>query len=165
MKTVHRRAARAKREVMPKWFRPKLDADQIVSCKVAHWDLIGRITSGIATEHDMWDMVHTALTYSELMRLLEADGTLFTDEAKAAITEHLETMPAVVDRYRKTGRVGFSGEQLLAARAAAEIMEQLIEMDRFGFAVLATEWAKAETDRIRGEHHSISVAYLLEVER
>jgi hypothetical protein len=149
MKTAHRTAARAKREIMPKWFRKKLDSDQIVSCKVAHWDLIGRVTSGIATEHDLWDMVHTALTYTELMRLLETDGTEFTEEAKAAVVEHTAHLPGVIDRYRKTGRVGFSGEQLLAARAAAEVMEQVIEMDRFGFAVRATEWAMENTNRIR----------------
>jgi hypothetical protein len=154
MRTAHRNAARAKREMMPKWFRKKLDSDQIVSCKVAHWDLIGRVTSGIATEHDLWDMVHTALTYSEMMRLLEDSGTQFTEEAKAAIVEHMESLPGVIDRHRKTGRVGFSGEQLLSARAAAEVMEQLIEMDRFGIAVRATEWAKAETDRIRGGNHA-----------
>jgi len=150
MRTQHRRAAHAKREIMPKWFRPKLTPAQESSCKLAHWDLIGRITSGRATEHDLWDMVHTGLTYSELMRLLEQDGTEFTDEAKAAISEHLESLPGVIDRYRRTGRVGFNGEQLLAARAAAELMEQLIEMDRFGFAVRATEWAKAKVDAIRG---------------
>lgn len=150
MKTAHRRAAHAKRAILPKWFHPKLDADQIVSCKVAHWDLLDRFTSGRATEHDMWDMVHTGMTYSELMRLLEDDGTQFTEEAKAAIAEHLESFPSVIDRYNRTGRVGFSGEQLLAARAASELMEQLIEMDRFGFAVRATEWAKAKVDALRG---------------
>lgn len=149
MRTQHRRAAHAKRQILPKWFLPKLTPAQTSSCKLAHWDLIGRITSGRATEHDLWDMVHTGLTYSELMRLLEQDGTEFTDEAKAAIAEHLETFPGVVERYRRTGRVGFNGEQLLAARAAAELMEQLIEMDRFGFAVRATAWATARVDAIR----------------
>lgn len=151
MKTAHRKSSHAKRSLIPKFFLPKLSEAQVTSCKVAHWDLLGRITSGRATEHDIWDMVHTGLTYIELMRLLESDGTEFTEEAKAAIAEHLETFPGVIERYRRTGRVGFDGPQLLAARAAAELMEQLIEMDRFGFAVRATAWAKAKRDALRGD--------------
>lgn len=153
MKTAHRRAAHAKRANLPKWFRQKLTPEQETACKIAHWDLITRFTSGRATEHDIWDMVHTGLTYIELMRLLESDGTEFTEEAKAAIAEHLETFPGVIERYRRTGRVGFDGPQLLAARAAAELMEQLIEMDRFGFAVRATAWAKAKVDEMLGGAH------------
>jgi hypothetical protein len=149
MNTAHRSAARQKREILPKWLRRKLDGDQIVSCKVAHLDLISRFTNGTATEHDMWDMLHTALTYSEMMRLLEESGIVFTDEAKAAVVEHLESMPGVIDRYRKTGRVGFNGEQLLAARAASMVTEQLIEMDRFGIALRASEWAKVKTEQAR----------------
>ena len=149
MNTQHRKSSHAKRSTLPKWFRPKLDADQIVSCKVAHWDLLRRFTSAEATEHDLWDFVHTGLTYSELMRLLEEDGTQFTEEAKAAITEHLETFAGVIDRFRTTGRIGFNSAQLLSARAAAEVMDQLIEMDRFGFAVRATEWAKAKCDAMK----------------
>lgn len=153
MNTQHRKASHAKRATLPKWFRPKLDADQIVSCKVAHWDLLGRFTSGQATEHDLWDFIHTGLTHSELMRLLEEDGTPFTEEAKAAITEHLETFPGILDRYRTRGRIGFDSTQLLAARAAAEVMDQLIEMDRFGFAVRATEWAMEKTNAMREPGH------------
>lgn len=149
MKTAHRIQARHKRDTMPKWFVPKLDADQVMDCKVLHWDLLGRITTGPATRQDLLDWVATGFTYSELMRLLEADGTPFTEEAKAAIAEQLETYTAVLERFRTTGRVGFNGEQLLAARAAAEVMDQLIEMDRFGFAVRAAEWSNAQMARLQ----------------
>ena len=150
MRTAHRTAARAKRQIMPKWFRPKLDADQISSCKVAHLDLISRFTSGVATEQDLWDFVHTGLTYSKLMSLLEQDGEQFTEEAKSTITEHIETHDGIIERYRKTGRIGFNSDQLLSARAASEVMESLIEMDRFGFAAIATEWAMEKVLAIRG---------------
>jgi len=38
----------------------------------------------------------------------------------------------------------------LAARAAAEVMDQLIEMDRFGFSVRAALWSEAAMKRIKG---------------
>lgn len=148
MRTAHRRAAHAKRATLPKWFLPKMDADQILDCQVLHWDLLERMTHGRATGDDLLDWIATGFTYSELMRLLEADGTPFTEEAKAAIAEQLECYGAVMERFRTTGRVGFNSAQLLTARAAAEVMDQLIEMDRFGFAVRAAEWSNAQMARL-----------------
>lgn len=140
MKTAYRRRAQAKR-TLPKFWQPSLSADQVSTCKVAHWDLVDRFTSGRATQGDLMDWIETGLTYSELMRLLEADGTPFTEEAKAAIAGHLDASVGVLERFTTTGRVGFNSEQLLAARAACEVMDQLIEMDRFGFTVRAAKWS------------------------
>lgn len=142
MKTAHRRAAHAKRE-LPKFWQPTITAVQVSTCKVAHWDLVDRFTTGRATQGDLMDWVETGLTYSELMRLLEADGTPFTEEARAAIAGHLDASVGVLERFTTTGRVGFNSEQLLAARAACEVMDQLIEMDRYGFAVRAAQWSTA----------------------
>jgi hypothetical protein len=55
----------------------------------------------------------------------------------------------VLERFRTTGRVGFNGAQLLTARAAAEVMDQLIELDRFGFAVRAALWSAAQMERLQ----------------
>ncbi|WP_137920432.1 hypothetical protein [Hydrogenophaga sp. 2FB] len=148
MKTAHRRASHAKRE-LPKFWQPTITADQVATCQLAHWDLIDRFTGGRATQGDLLDWIETGLTYSELMRLLEADGTPFTEEAKAAIAEQLECYEAVLQRFHTSGRVGFNGAQLLTARAAAEVMDQLIEMDRFGFAVRAAEWSNAQMARLQ----------------
>lgn len=149
MKTAHRRAAHAKRDMLPKFWQPKLTPDQASTCELVHWDLITRFTSGTATSDDLWDWIETGLTYSEMMRLLEADGTPFTEEAKVAILEQLESYTGVIERYRTTGRVGFNGAQLLTARAAAEVMDSLITMDRFGFAVRAAEWSTAKMEALR----------------
>jgi hypothetical protein len=150
MKTAHRRAAHAKRDMLPKFWQPKLTPEQATTCTLAHWDLITRFTSGQATSDDLWDWIETGLTYSEMMRLLEADGTQFTEEAKAAIVEQLESYPGVIKRYRTTGRVAFNGPQILIARAAAEVMDSLITMDRFGFAVRAAEWSTEKMEALRG---------------
>ncbi|WP_439606829.1 hypothetical protein [Hydrogenophaga sp.] len=149
MRTVHRSAARAKRQALPKFFQPKLTAEQALACQVIHWDLLDKMTHGRATEQDLLDWIATGFTYSELMRLLEADGTPFTEEAKAAIAEQLETYTGVLERFRTTGRVGFNGAQLLTARAAAEVMDQLIELDRFGFSVRAALWSNAQMERLQ----------------
>jgi hypothetical protein len=63
----------------------------------------------------------------------------------------VETFTGVIERFKATGRVGFNSTQLLAARAAAEVMDQLIEMDRFGFAVRAAEHSNTTVNSIRQE--------------
>ncbi len=150
MRTAHRRAAHAKRDSIPKfWLRP-LTSDQMTRCKLAHWTTIDQFTSGRATETELWDLVYNGFMYAELMRLLKADGTPFTEEAVDAIREHVETFGGMIERFKATGRVGFNSTQLLAARAAAEVMDQLIEMDRFGFAVRAAEHANVLMHTVRG---------------
>jgi hypothetical protein len=50
-----------------------------------------------------------------------------------------------------TGRVGFNGPELCVARAAAHVMDGLIDIDRHGIAVKAAHWSLAQMDRIERE--------------
>jgi hypothetical protein len=153
MKTAHRTASHAKRQhltQLPKFWQPKLDAGQQLDAKLIHWDLVDRFTSGTATHFDLWDWIETGFTYSQIMRLLHEDGTEFTHEALQALAEQLDSYPAVIARYRTTGRVGFNGAQLNIARAAAHVMDGLIDMDRHGIAVKAAQWSIDQMAKIRG---------------
>jgi hypothetical protein len=152
MRTAHRLASQAKRQhltQLPKFWRPKLDTTQVLDAKVIHWDLIDRFTSGTANVGDLWDWIETGFTLSQMMRLLAEDGTEFTFEAQAALAEQLGIYEAVIARYRTTGRVGFNGAQINIARAAAHVMDGLIDMDRHGIAVQAAQWSLEQMDRIR----------------
>lgn len=149
MKTSHRIASRAKHAPLPKFWQPKLDSAQVLDCKLIHWDLIDRFTTGTANVGDLWSWIETGYTYSQFMRLLVEDGTEFTQEAMQALAEQLDSYPAVIARYRNTGRVGFNGEQLAIARAAAHIMDGLIAMDRHGIAVKAAQWSIDQMEKIQ----------------
>jgi hypothetical protein len=153
MKTAHRIASRAKRnpEQLPKFWRPKLDEEQQFDCKMTHWNLFDCILIGTATRSVLWDWIETGFTYSQFMRLLSADGVEFTDEAAQAIADQINIYDAVIERYSKTGRVGFNGEQINIARAAAQVMDGLIEMDRHGIAVKAARWSLEQMVNIRRE--------------
>ncbi|WP_114968518.1 hypothetical protein [Rhodoferax ferrireducens] len=133
----------------PKFWRPKLAATQCLDAKIIHWDLIGRFTDGSATTGDLWDWIETGYTYSQIMRLQTEDGTEFTPEAVAAMSEQLDIYASVIARFRTTGRVGFSGPELCVAKAAAHIMDGLIDIDRHGIAVKAAYWSLVQMDRIR----------------
>lgn len=149
MKTAHRLASRQKRAALaapaalPKFWRPKTTPGQQLTCKVIHWDLIEHITHGTATRTELWDWMETGFTYSQLMRLLAQDGTEFTPEAIAAVQEQIDSHDAIAQRFQRTGRVGFTGPELLTARAAAEVFTDLIALDRNGYAEQAAIWSTA----------------------
>lgn len=152
MKTAHRNASRGKRQVyplIPKFWQPKVDPVKQLTAKVIHWDLIDRFTAGTADEEILWDWIEAGLTYSEMTRLLIADGVAITDEAVAAIRDHLEAFPVVAKRFQDTGRAVFTGTELNIARAAAHVMDQLIENDRHGIAWAAREWSNAEMTKLK----------------
>ena len=150
MNTAHRTQSRAKRHplTLPKWFRPKLDADQRTSLRVAHWDNVTAFTSGTATKQTLLEWMSSGFTYAHMMQLLAADGEEFTPEAEAAIAGQIETYPAIVERYRKFGRIGFSAAEYLAAKAAAETMDALVELDRHGIALRAVVLSEADMRRV-----------------
>lgn len=149
MNTAHRIQSRAKRAPLPKWFRPRVTPEQQSTCKVIHWDLIASITGPAATKNDMLEWIANALTYSQMMRLMIEDGREFTTEACALMAEQLLIVPKLVDRYRATGRVGFTGIELQVARAAAYVMDDVIELDRHGIADQAARWSVEQMKRIQ----------------
>lgn len=158
MKTIHQQASHQKRTrvqdlQLPKFWRPKLESANQVQAKVTHWDLISRFTDGTANAEDLWDWMETGFTYSQMMRLLhEEEHIPFTEEALNAITEQLLTYAGVAARFNRTGRVGFSAPELLTARAAASVMDGLIDLDRHGISTRAAIWSTQEMVKIRAAH-------------
>lgn len=157
MKTAHRLQSLAKRNQrytgpLPKFWRPSVTTSQRIECQVIHWDLIDRFTNGTATPEDLWDWMETGYTYSQMMVLLDQSGIPFTSESMAAICDQMDIYAHVVDRWKRTGRVGFSGPELCIAKAAAHVMDALIELDRFGIAETAAIWSAQQMARIRALH-------------
>mgnify|MGYP001567154426 CR=1 FL=1 len=152
MSRNHRAAFAAKRlqpSELPKFWRPKLTEAQRTDAQIIHWDLIARFTDGSATAEDLWDWIETGFTYARMLNLLAEDGSEFTPEAIAAITELLDSHHGVIDRFRRTHRIGFDAEQLRIARAAACVMDALIDMDRHGIAERAARWSIQQTQAAR----------------
>jgi hypothetical protein len=162
MKTAHRQASRAKRQTFPlypKFWQPKIPPTVQSTAQIIHHDLIASFISGAADESILWDWIEAGLTYSQMMRLLQADGVQFTPESQAVIVELLEIQPAVVKRFKDTGRVGFTGTELNIARAGAYVMDELVTMDRHGIAWAARQWSNAEMVKIK-QVGAAAVTYL-----
>lgn len=135
--------------VLPKFWRPKVSASVRTTVQIIHWDLVNRMAEGSATTEDLWDWIETGFTYSQMATLLAADGVEFDSEAMAAITAQLDIYQSVTNRLRKTGRIGFDAEELRVARAAANVMDALIELDRHGIAERAAIWSVDQMASIR----------------
>ena len=138
MNTAQRLQSMEKRQTrytpLPKYWQPKQPASVQLTCQVIHHDKIEDFRLGRATVELMWDWVADHLTYAEMVRLLKAEHFEVSDEAAEAIAEEGTIIDEVIDRYIRTGRVGFSGPQLLIARAAAFAHDLVIELDRHGIA-------------------------------
>lgn len=139
---------RRPRAPLPKFWRPKLAPATRTLCSTIHWDLVDRFTRGTADRDALWDWMETGLTYHQFMRYLEKDGTQFTLEAMEAVTEQLAIYEHVVARFTRTGRVGFSAQELLVARAAANVFDSLLDLDRNGLFMKAALWSIETMDRV-----------------
>ncbi len=136
----HRARAHAAPE-LPKFWQPKLSEKQKLDCQLVHWDLITRFTSCAADGADLWDWMETGFTYRKFMDLLTEDGVEFTPEASAAIAPQLAIYEDVAHRFAHTGRARFSGPELQIAEAAATVFDELVQLDRHGFARTAALWS------------------------
>jgi hypothetical protein len=134
---------------LPKFWRPKLSASVRTTAQIIHWDLVNRMADGSAATEDLWDWIETGFTYSQMARMLVEDGVEFTAEAMNDITAQLDIYQPVIDRLRNTGRIGFDAEQLRIARAAANVMDALIELDRHGIAERAALWSVQQMTSMR----------------
>jgi len=148
-------ATRQHYPLIPKWFQPKVAQSVQTTVQVYHWQNITAIVGGKADASVLWDWVESALTYSEMMRLLQKDGTEFTPEAVTVIAEQLEITPLVVARFRRTSRVGFSGTELNIAKAAAHVMDSLIGMDRHGIAWQSRQWSNAQIELLKKQGETV----------
>lgn len=142
-------ARSGRRKELPKFWRPKISATQVLDARIVHNDLLNLIATGTATTSDLWDWMETGFTYSQMMRLLAEDGVQFTDDAIQALMMQLETYEAICARLRRTGRPGLSGPELQIAKQAAAVMDELIELDRHGIAMKAAQWSMDQMASIR----------------
>lgn len=124
----------------PRGLRPKLAADQITDLALAHLTNLDLISKGQATEQELWQMVGGVFTWSKAAELMD----LGVDEMHA----QLELATRVVERYGRTGRIGFTGVEYQAAKRGVEVMDALAStVDRLT-AVAAAEWGEQQVNKL-----------------
>ena len=127
----------------PRGLRPMLSRDQLTDLSLAHLVNLDDIAHGRADEGTLWQTVGGVLTWSRVADL--------TGQLQAEMAEQLQVVTSVVDRYRRTGRVGFSGSEYQQAKRGVELMDQLAaSVDRVT-AIVAAEWSEARTNQMQTE--------------
>jgi sulfite reductase beta subunit-like hemoprotein len=128
----------------PRGLLRKLAPDQVTDLALVHLTNLDLISRGLADEAVLWQMVGGVLTWSRAADLLGVG----VDEMRA----QLELVTRVVERYGRTGRVGFSGIEYQVAKLGVEVMDQLAEMVDAPTAVAAAEWGEARVNALAAGH-------------
>lgn len=128
MRPRHRFTKRELIARLHRGLRPKLAKHQVQDLGLAHIGNLDTISRGEANEEILWQWVGGALTWSNVAAELEQRDPQLYREAAAAMLQQVAVVTSVVDRYRRTGRVGFSGVEYLQAKEACEWMDALAEV-------------------------------------
>lgn len=120
---------------MPRAFRPRLDAGQRRDLALCHISNLDSIARGEAIEQTLWDWVGAVLTWSKAAELLDRG----TDEMHLQV----EVATRLVNRYRQTGRILFTGEDYQLAKLGVDVMDALADAADRPTAVQAADWGEA----------------------
>ncbi|MDR3015204.1 MAG: hypothetical protein LBV56_07165 [Delftia acidovorans] len=134
---------------LPKFWRPKLAESTKLEAKLVHHDLLQTIAQGGATYAHLLDWIETGTTYSRMMWLLQQDGEPLTEEAAQAVNAQLELYEPVCARWARWGKVQLTQPEMEIALQAAQVFDQLLEIDRNGIAVEAAHWSMKEMLKFR----------------
>jgi hypothetical protein len=144
-----------KRARQPRWIpqpppglRPKLQKDQLIDLGLAHLANVDAIANGQATPEILWQTVggtYTWLTAAELMS--KRDPERFA-QALHVMQAMVVACGDVADRYKRTGKVGFSGPEYTIAREAVEWMDALAEVVDRDTAIVAAEIGERHCNRV-----------------
>lgn len=103
--------------VPPKGLRPKLDRHTKLRINLCHIENLDAIANGQAGPDLLWDWAESALTWSRAAELASA--------GVPEMTRQLDLVTAVIERFGRTGRVGFSGTEYQLAKHGLQVMDAL----------------------------------------
>lgn len=135
---------RSRRKVIvplpPPGMRPKLEAHRVRDLDILHHVNLDTIARGQAEPAMLWDMAGGVLTWHRAA-LLTGIGIPEMEEQQAMAV-------SVIERFKRTGRVGFSGTELEVARRGVGVMDALAKTVDKAVAYEASAWAEDEINRI-----------------
>lgn len=124
----------------PPGLRKKLSADKLRDLSIAHNETLDALARGGAGIDTLWHMVEAAYLWSYVAEVEQA--------GVPEMVEHLNLVRAVLDRYERTGRVGFSGLEYQQARDGVAVMDQLAALTDQTTAESAALYSEAICDSL-----------------
>jgi hypothetical protein len=101
----------------PRGMRPKLNSSTLTTIAICHMQNLDEVSTGRGSEQTLWDMVEAVLTWSNVAMALK----LGVPEMKL----QFELVNRVINRYGRTGRVGFTGVEYQMAKLGVQVMDEL----------------------------------------
>lgn len=141
---VHRPAS--KHELiarLPRALRPRLQRGQMIDLALAHTTNHELIRTGQADEAVLWQWVGGMLTWYRVAVLLGL--------GEPEMQQQLLLTEAVLQRYGRTGRVGFSGPEMQLSADGVQVMDQLAAAVDQPTAERAADWSEALVQRMAEE--------------
>jgi len=134
-------AAFPQRQADPLDLVQRLPAGDVLSLEIAHVDTLNQIAHGEATAQTLWDFVANALTWSRVADLMEL--------GQAEMGAQLQLALRLIERWKRTGRVGFSGEDYQLAKHGVDVMDELARQVDQGTAHDAAVWTEKQLAQMR----------------
>ena len=117
----------------PPGLRPRLRSDQLRDLALCHIQALDSIARGDAQSSTLWQVAEAALAWSRAAYLMHI--------GEAEMHAQLELALSLIERYKRTGRVLFTGSEYQDAKAGVAIMDELAERTDRATALAACEWA------------------------
>lgn len=145
----HRRRNATKAELLGRMgLRPVLPArlahlapDQLRTLAMAHLVNVDTIYRGEADISLLWQHLGGVLTWYACAQMLGL--------GEAEMQAQIDLSLALVQRFQRTGRVGFDGPELQVARDGVDVFDQLAEATDVPTALQAVAWSMAQLQRIQ----------------
>lgn len=134
---------RLKPKQLPKWLRPKLDDAQVRDLGMAHIQNLDAIAKGQADNDTLWQWVGGTLTWLRVAELMET--------GEVEMLQQVRLVTEVIDRYRRTGRIAFTGPEYQLAKTGCDVMDALASIAPRHIAEEAADWSEALTNQWEAE--------------
>ena len=121
---------------MPRWLRPKLQASTLRDVALVHMVNLDAIARGDAKPSMLWDVMGSALTWLYVARALGM--------GEAEMQQQMDVATRLVERFGRTGRVGWDGPDYQLAKQGLDVMDQLAARVDHATACLAADWSEAQ---------------------
>ena len=120
----------------PRWLRVRMHRGKVLDLHLLHELLLGDLLAAQATEATLWEHAAMVLTWSRAAQLLGL--------GEPEIAPQLDLSAQLIERWRRTGKVGLTGPERAIARHGAMVMDALAEAVDQRTATEASLWSEAQ---------------------
>ncbi len=114
----------------------KLPADVVTALSLANNGNLDSMARGDGSTTLLWQMMGGVLTFQRIAQVL--------GQGAAEMARQADLMHSLLDRYQRTGRVGFSGPEYQLAKEGVLVMDLLAAETDQATAIAAAAWSEAQ---------------------